>query len=108
VRLVRVGGRYLGGREQRLWVALAALLGLATIGIILAFENPGAGPLYLGAGVAAVLTALRLGGPVTRRLRNVRKGRLVAGELSGPRRSSGKASSQPRLDPLDRLFGRSA
>ena len=76
MRLVRVGGRYLGGREQRLWVALAALLGLATIGIILAFENPGAGPLYLGAGVAAVLTALRLGGPVTRRLRNVRKGRL--------------------------------
>ena len=76
MRLVRVGGRYLRDREQRLWVALAALLGLAAIGIVVAFENPGSGPLYLGAGVAAVLTALRLGGPVTRRLRSVRKGRL--------------------------------
>jgi len=76
MRLVRVGGHYLGGREQRLWIALAALFGLAAIGIVVAVENPGAGPLYLGAGVVAVLTALRLGGPVTRRLRNVRKGRL--------------------------------
>src|SRR2546422_9774214 len=76
MRLVRVGGRYLGGREQRLWMALASLLGLATAGIIVAVETPGGRPLYLGAGMVAVLTALRLGGPVTRRLRNVRKGRL--------------------------------
>jgi len=32
--------------------------------------------LHLGAGIVAVLTAFRLAGPVTRRLRNVRKGRL--------------------------------
>ena len=76
MRLVRVGGRYLGGREQRLWMALASLLGLAAAGIIVAVETPGGRPLYLGAGMIAVLTALRLGGPVTRRLRNVRKGRL--------------------------------
>src|SRR2546426_3528912 len=76
MRLVRVGGRYLGGREQRLWMALASLLGLATAGILVAVETPGGRPLYLGAGMVAVLTALRLGGPVTRRLRNVRKGRL--------------------------------
>jgi hypothetical protein len=74
MRLVRVGGRYLEGREQRLWMALAALLALASAGIIVAVETPGG--LYLGAGMVAVLTALRLGGPVTRRLRNVRKGRL--------------------------------
>src|SRR5207249_8820586 len=76
MRLARVGGRYLGGREQRLWMALASLLGLATAGIIVAVETPGGRPLYLGAGMVAVLTALRLGRPVTRRLRNVRKGRL--------------------------------
>jgi Nuclease-related domain len=76
MRVVRVGRHDLGGREQWLWAALAALLGLAALGIVVAFENPGAGPLYLGAGVVAVLTALRLGGPVTRRLRSVRKGRL--------------------------------
>jgi hypothetical protein len=76
MRLVRVGRRDLRGREQWLWAALAALLGLAALGIVVAFENPGAGPLYLGAGLIAVLTALRLGGPVTRRLRSVRKGRL--------------------------------
>src|SRR2546427_3353528 len=87
MRLARVGGRSLGGREQRLWMALASLLGLATAGIIVAVETPGGRPLYLGAGMVAVLTALRLGGPVTRRLRDVRKGRLgerlVADLLSG-------------------------
>src|SRR2546422_3022645 len=76
MRLVRVGGRYLGGREQRLWMALASLLGLATAGILVAVETPGGRPLYLGAGMVAVLTALKLGGPTTRRLRSVRKGRL--------------------------------
>ena len=76
MRLVRVGGRYLEGREQRLWMALAALLALASAGIIVAVEPPGGRPLYLGAGMIAVLTALRLGPRVTRRLRNVRKGRL--------------------------------
>src|SRR5438552_1906470 len=76
MRLVRVGGRYLEGREQRLWMALAGLLALASAGIIVAVEIPGGRPLYLAAGCVAVLTALRLGGPVARRLRNVRKGRL--------------------------------
>src|SRR2546428_9385431 len=76
MRLVRVGRRYLEGREQRLWMALAGLLALASAGIIVAVEIPGGRPLYLAAGCVAVLTALRLGGPVARRLRNVRKGRL--------------------------------
>ena len=76
MRLVQVGGRYMERREQRLWAALACLLGLAAAGIFVVVETPGARPLYLGAGVAAVLTALRLGGPVARRLRSVRKGRL--------------------------------
>jgi Nuclease-related domain len=76
MRLVQLGGRYMERREQRLWAALACLLGLAATGIVVVVETPGARPLYLGAGAAAVLTALRLGGPVARRLRNVRQGRL--------------------------------
>ena len=81
MRLARVGGRYLEGREQRLWAALVALIGLAAAGVVLVVGNPGAGLfhptlLHLGAGIVAVLTAFRLAGPVTRRLRNVRKGRL--------------------------------
>ena len=76
MRLVQLGGRYMERREQRLWAALACLLGLAAFGIFVVVETPGARPLYLGTGVAAVLTALRLGGPVARRLRNVRQGRL--------------------------------
>ena len=81
MRLVRVGGRYLEGRERRLWMALAAVVGLASAGVVVAAGMPGAPPLHprlfhLGAGTAAVLTAFRLGPPVTRRLRNVRKGRL--------------------------------
>ena len=76
MRLVQAGGgRYLKGREQRLWISLASLLGLGSAGLIVIVEAPGT-PLYLGAGIVAVLAALRLGRPVTRRLRNVRKGRL--------------------------------
>lgn len=76
MRVIQVGGRYMEGREQRLWAALACLLGLGCAGIFVVVEAPGARPLYLGAGIAAVLTALRLGGPVTRSLRHVRQGRL--------------------------------
>src|SRR5947209_18250872 len=71
MRLVRVGGRYLEGREQRLWMALAGLLALASAGIIVAVEIPGGRPLYLAAGGVALLTALRLGGPLARRLRHL-------------------------------------
>jgi hypothetical protein len=76
MRIVQVGGRYMERREQRLWAVLASLFGLAAAGIFVVVGTPGARPLYLGAGVATVLTALRLGAPVARRLRNVRKGRL--------------------------------
>ena len=81
MRLVRVGGRYLEGREHRLWAALFGLIGLAAAGIALVARNPGDGLfhptlLHLGCGIAAVIAAFRLGRPVTRRLRTVRKGRL--------------------------------
>jgi len=78
MRLVRVGGRYLGGREQRLWMALASLLGLATAGILVAVETPGGRPLYLGAGMVAVLTALRQ--EMARPL--LRDGRLAVSEVA--------------------------
>ena len=78
MRQVRVGGRYLEGREQRLWAALVGLIGLATVGIALVVGDPGSGVfhptlLHLGTGLAAVVTAFRLGRPVARRLRNVRQ-----------------------------------
>jgi len=60
-------------------MALALLAGLAGVGILLVVETPGARPLWLGAGLVAVLIALKLGGPTTRRLRSVRKGRRGEG-----------------------------
>ena len=57
-------------------MVLASLIGLAGMGIVLVVETPGARPMWLGAGLVAVLTALKLGGPTTRRLRSIRRGRL--------------------------------
>jgi hypothetical protein len=81
MRQVRVGGRYLQYREQRLWAALVGMIVLATVGIRLLVGDPGSGLfhptlLHLSAGLAAVVTAYRIGRPLARRLRNVRRGRL--------------------------------
>jgi nuclease-like protein len=76
VRLVRAAGEDKRSCEQRLWMALASLIGLAALGILVVVETPGVRPMWLGAGLVAVLTALKLGGPTTRRLRSVRRGRL--------------------------------
>jgi hypothetical protein len=76
MRLVRVAGDDRRSREQRLWMALVFLIGLAGAGILLVVGTPSARPMWLGAGLAAVVTALRLGAPTTRRLRSVRQGRL--------------------------------
>jgi Nuclease-related domain len=75
VRLVQVGGRYMGRREQRLWVTFAALVGLASGGVVVIVETAAARPLYLGVGLAAILIALRLGRPALHRLRSVHRGR---------------------------------
>jgi hypothetical protein len=92
MRLVRVGGTYEGSREQRLWAALVALIGLGIGGLALVVCDAGSGLchptlLRLGAGFAAIVIALRLGRPVMRLLRRVRNGRrgerLVADLLSG-------------------------
>jgi hypothetical protein len=76
VRLVRVAGEDRRSCEQRLWIALAFLVGLAAGGILVVVEAPGARPLWLAAGLGAVLIALKLGAPTTRRLRSVRRRRL--------------------------------
>jgi Nuclease-related domain len=76
VRLVCVGGEDKRSCEQRLWLALAFLVGLAAGGILVAVETPGARPLWVGVGLAVVLIALRLGARITQRLRSVRRGRL--------------------------------
>jgi len=92
MRQVRVGGRYDESREQRLWAALLGLIALATVGIAVVICDAGSGfchptLLRLGAGFIAVVIAVRLGRPVTRRLRSVRNGRrgerLVADLLRG-------------------------
>jgi hypothetical protein len=80
MRLIRVGGRYDGRREQRLWAALLGLIALATVGIVLVICDAGSGLcrptlLRLGAGFGAVVIAFRFGRPVTRLLRSVRDGR---------------------------------
>ncbi len=71
MRVVHAGGRYLEGREQRLWVALASVTALALGGVVLAIQGP---PLQW-AGFAAIFGAFPLGTWVTRRLDRVRKGR---------------------------------
>lgn len=75
MHLVQVGGRYLAGREQRLWVGLVVIVAFAAAGVIVVI-SAGATPLSLAAGVVAVLAALLLARPTTRRLQSVRKGRL--------------------------------
>jgi Nuclease-related domain len=72
MRVLRAGGRYLEGREQRLWLALASVVGLSGAGIILVTHGE---PLQW-AGVAAALGALPLGAKISHRLASVRKGRL--------------------------------
>lgn len=76
MHLVRVAGEDRQSCEQRLWIVLAFLSGLAAGGVLVLVETPGAQPLWLGAGLAAILIALKLGAPATRRLRSVRYGRL--------------------------------
>ncbi len=92
MRQVRVGGSYEEAREQRLWTALAGVIGLGMTGIALVVCDAGSGLcrptlLRLGAGFAAIGLALRLGRPVMRLLRRVRDGRsgerLMADLLSG-------------------------
>jgi hypothetical protein len=72
MRVFRAGGQYLEGREQRLWLALASVVGLSGAGIILMTQSP---PLQW-AGIAAALGALPLGIKTSHRLASVRKGRL--------------------------------
>lgn len=92
MRLVRVGESYGGSREQRLWVALAGLIGLGIAGLALVVCDSGDGLcrptlLRLAVGFAAIVLALRLGRPVARLLRRARHGRrderLVADLLGG-------------------------
>lgn len=72
MHIVRAGGRYLEGREQRLWVALAALGALGAGGAVVAAQ----GAALRWAGAAALLGAVAAGTRVARRLSSVRKGRL--------------------------------
>ena len=92
MRLVRVAGSYGGTREQRLWAALAGVVGLGAAGLALVVCDAGSGlchptVLRLALGFAAITIALRLGRPVMRplrRVRNRRRGeRLVADLLGG-------------------------
>ena len=77
MRIVRVGGRYLEGRERRLWVALVVVFGLALAGVVLAGVNLKASPVPAWAAITVVaVVALSTAAPIARRLTSVRKGRL--------------------------------
>lgn len=67
MRVAQVGGRYLAGREQRLWTGLASII-LAPLAMAVT-ANTG---LALVLGVGALVLAPEL----VRRLRNTRNGRL--------------------------------
>src|SRR5262245_55919676 len=67
MRVVHVGGRYLAGREQRLW---AGLIGSVLAPLVIAAA--GNSSLALAVGAAAIILAPEL----VRRLRNTRNGRL--------------------------------
>lgn len=67
MRVVQVGGRYLAGREQRLWTGLAGII-LAPL-VMAATANTG---LALALGLGGIVLAPEL----LRRLRNTRNGRL--------------------------------
>jgi hypothetical protein len=67
MRIVQVGGRYLAGREQRLWAGLAGTV-LAPLATAVTAHTG----LALALGVGAFLLAPEL----VRRLRNTRNGRL--------------------------------
>jgi hypothetical protein len=43
MRVLRAGGRYLEGREQRLWLALAFVVALGGTGVVLVIESPPGG-----------------------------------------------------------------
>jgi hypothetical protein len=73
MRVLRAGGRYLKGREQRLRVALGLVVVVAALGIILAASGDGASRW---AGGAAALGVLPLVARIARRVASVRKGRL--------------------------------
>ncbi|MBI4638386.1 MAG: NERD domain-containing protein [Candidatus Rokubacteria bacterium] len=77
MRVVRAGGRYLEGREQRLWVALVGILGLALAGVVLTQVSLKASPVPAWAGITVVaVVTLSATAKVARRLISVRKGRL--------------------------------
>lgn len=77
MKLLRVGGRYLEGREQLLWAALVAVLGLALAGVVLAEVSLKASPVPMWAGITVVaVVTLSTAAKVARRLTSVRKGRL--------------------------------
>ena len=76
MRIVRVGGRYLEGRERRLWVALVVVFGLAFAGVALAVNlKAGLVPAWAGT-IVIIVVALSAAATVSRRLTSVRKGRL--------------------------------
>lgn len=67
MRVVRIGGRYLAGRERRLWIGLVVIILTPLATAVIANTS-----LALAFGVGAIVAVLN----VARRIRNVRHGRL--------------------------------
>jgi hypothetical protein len=73
MRVTRAGGHYLASRERRLWIGLAAAVGLGATGLMLAAWTDG---LRRVIGVAVLVAVLAISTQVWRRLGHVREGRL--------------------------------
>jgi nuclease-like protein len=83
MRVVRAGGQYLAGREQRLWVALVAAATIAVGGLAVAawtFLTRGA---VAWAALIALLVGFVASPRIARRLTRVRAGRLGERLVSG-------------------------
>jgi hypothetical protein len=74
VRVIRVGGRYLEGREQGFWLLLALTVGCTAVALMIVVANYGTSLMWVG--LPPILASVPLGRVVVRRLASVRKGRL--------------------------------
>ena len=77
MRVLRAGGRYLEGREQRLWTGLIAVGAIGLGGSVLVILNPTTSRFPQWTAIVAIIAAtMSAGMKVARRLTSVRKGRL--------------------------------
>lgn len=74
MQVVRVGGQYLEGREQRFWLLLTMTLAFTAVALMMLVGAYGTDLMWFG--LPPLLASIQLVRVVARRLSSVRKGRL--------------------------------